>query len=305
MSTYFAWLYSAQINRTQEPADNTCQMDLLRAAEKWKPALFVSVGFVLIVVIGAGDYLTGYGLSFSLFYFLPLAIISWKGGKWLGLVGALVCTFVWFVANKAAGQEFSSLFAMYWNTSMRFLTLAIFSILLWLLTNAIVRLDASSRTDPLTGAANSREFLELLKREIVRARRYKRPITLAYIDLDNFKGVNDTYGHATGDKVLQTVVSTVNTNIRVTDILARLGGDEFALLLPEADVQAARTVVDKIRSGIAREMASQKWPVTLSVGLHTSLDAHLGPDELIRKADDLMYEAKVKGKDTTRFSSIP
>jgi|SRR5208283_2390618 len=280
-------------------------MNLLRAAEKWNPALFVCAGFILIAVIGACDYLTGYDLSFSLFYFVPLAMISWKGGRWLGLAGALVCTAVWFAANKAAGQQFSSLFAMYWNTSMRFLTFALFSILQWLLTRAIVRLDASSRTDPLTGVANSREFLELLKREIERSRRYKRPITLAYIDLDNFKSVNDTFGHAAGDMVLQTLVSTVKPNIRVTDVLARLGGDEFALLLPEADVQAARTVIDKIRSGITREMASQRWSVTLSVGLQTSLDAHLGADELIKKADDLMYEAKIKGKDTTSFSSLP
>jgi diguanylate cyclase (GGDEF)-like protein len=188
---------------------------------------------------------------------------------------------------------------------MRFLTFALFSILLSFLKESIVRLDASSRTDPLTGIANSRAFLELLKGEIERARRYHRPLTLAYLDIDNFKSVNDAFGHATGDRLLQTVVSTIITNVRVTDLLARLGGDEFALLLPETDMKAARSVIDKIRSGIVRQMASLEWSITLSIGSQTSLDARLGADELIKKADDLMYEAKSKGKNTASFSSLP
>jgi diguanylate cyclase (GGDEF)-like protein len=280
-------------------------MIFLRAAEKTSPVLSVCLGLVLIVVIGALDYRTGYQLSFSLFYFLPLALIAWKGGRWLGIFGAVACTAIWFAANRAAGMTFSSPFVMYWNTSTRFLTLALFSLLLSTLTESIIRLHASSRTDSLTGVANSRAFLELLKKEIERARRYQRPVTLAYLDLDNFKNVNDTFGHAIGDKALQAVVSAAEASIRVTDMLARLGGDEFALLLPETDMKAARAVIEKIRSGIVREMASRKWPVTLSVGSLTSLQANIGADELIKKADDLMYEAKSKGKNTASFSSVP
>ena len=280
-------------------------MILRRVAEKSSPALFTCIGLVLIVLIGALDYVTGYEMSLSLFYFLPLGLIAWKGGRWLGIFGAVFCTGVWFAANGAAGKTFSSVFVMCWNTSMRLLTLALFSILMSLLTESIVRLRASSRTDPLTGVANSRAFLELLKREIERARRYHRPLTLAYLDLDNFKNVNDTFGHAAGDKVLQTVVSTVAASVRVTDVLGRLGGDEFALLLPEADMPAARTVVEKILSGIARETAFRDWAVTLSVGSQTSLDSNIGADELIKKADDLMYEAKLSGKNSASFSSLP
>jgi len=240
-----------------------------------------------------------------MFYFLPLALVAWKGGRWVGIIAAFVCTAAWLGANGAANKVFSSTFTMYWNVSTHFLSFALFSILLSLLAEWIARLHASSRSDPLTGVANSRAFLELLKMEIARARRYERPLTLAYLDLDNFKSVNDIFGHATGDKVLQTMVSTVNANIRVTDVLGRLGGDEFALLLPETDMQGARTVVDRIRSEIAREMALREWPVTLSVGSQTSLGARICADEFIKRADDLMYEAKSKGKNCASFSSVP
>jgi diguanylate cyclase (GGDEF)-like protein len=279
-------------------------MMIFRITEKWD-ALFVSIGFLLIFLIGVLDYVTGYQLAFSLFYLLPLSILAWKGGRWLGLVGALLSTVVWFAASKAAGKVFANLFVMYWNTSVRLLNFALFSLLVSFLTKTITRLDESSRTDPLTGVANSRAFLEILNREIERSRRYKRPVTLSYVDLDNFKSVNDALGHATGDQVLQAVVSTISTNIRKTDVLARLGGDEFALMLPETDMQAAHTVIDKIRAEIVREMNSRGWPVSLSVGSQTSYDARLGADELVRKADDLMYEAKSKGKDKARFSSSP
>jgi diguanylate cyclase (GGDEF)-like protein len=272
-------------------------MKLLQIEQKWNP-LFIYIGFFLIFLLGALDYITGYQLAFSLFYLFPIAVLAWKGGRWLGLVGALACTVVWFAANSAAGKAFPSLFVMYWNTSVRFLNLALFSLLTSFLMETIARLDTLSRTDPLTGVANSRAFLELLERETERARRYQRPMTLAYFDLDNFKSINDALGHAVGDKVLQTVVSTITTHIRMTDTLGRLGGDEFALLLPETDIQEARTVIDKIRAGIKQEMASREWAVTLSIGSQTLLDSHFDkPEELIKRADDLMYEAKSTGKD--------
>ena len=135
-------------------------MILLRAAEKANPTLSVCFGFVLIGAIGLLDYLTGYDLSFSMFYFLPLALVAWKGGRWLGIIAAFICTAAWFGATGAANKAFSSPFTVYWNVSTHFLSLALFSILLSLLTEWIARLHASSRSDPrFTGVANSREFI--------------------------------------------------------------------------------------------------------------------------------------------------
>ncbi len=280
-------------------------MRLLHTVERWNTALSVCLAFAVIGVIGAMDYLTGYRLSFSFFYLLPLFLLAWKGGRWLGLAGSVVCAVVWAIANTAAGQVFSSPFNMYWNVGSRFLTFAVTTLLLSFLKRFIVDLESISRTDHLTGAANSRAFREQLGGEIERGRRHQRPFSLSYLDLDNFKYVNDSLGHATGDTLLKIVVLTIRSHVRTTDLVARLGGDEFGLILSEADQSGARVAIGRIRSGVVREMESKGWPVTMSVGCLTCLDAHFTVEELIRKADELMYEAKLRGKDMASFASLP
>jgi diguanylate cyclase (GGDEF)-like protein len=282
-------------------ADNESAMSFIGRIENWNRALSLSIAFALIAVIGVLDHVTDSAMSFSVFYLLPLALLAWKGGRWLGLVGALVCTVVW----AAAGQTFSNWFAVYWNTGSRFLSFALMAFLLSSLQVSHAHLESLSRTDPLTGCSNTRAFMEQLKSEINRARRYGRPLTLAYMDLDNFKIVNDTLGHSEGDAVLKAVVSTLRANIRTTDILGRLGGDEFALVLPETDRSAAQTALGKIRTGILQEMGSKGWPVTMSVGAVTCLEGCPDPEAMIKKADDNMYEAKLTGKNTIRLSSVP
>ena len=109
-----------------DSVDRTDSMILLRAAEKADPTLSVCLGFVLIAAIGLLDYLTGCELSFSLFYFLPLGLVAWKGRRWLGIMAAFVCVVAWFAANGAAGRALSNPFAIYWNISARFLSLVMF-----------------------------------------------------------------------------------------------------------------------------------------------------------------------------------
>ena len=100
--------------------------------------------------------------------------------------------------------------------------------------------------DPLTGALNSRAFTEQLQLEVDRAKRYDHPLSLAYIDLDNFKRVNDSRGHLEGDKVLRCVVTEMRKSVRANDVVGRLGGDEFALLMPETDVAAAHATIQQV-----------------------------------------------------------
>jgi diguanylate cyclase (GGDEF)-like protein len=148
----------------------------------------------------------------------------------------------------------------------------------------------------LTGAANGRTFYESVSQTVERSLRNKQPLTLAYFDLDNFKWLNDNLGHASGDEALCELVRTIQGNIRVTDQLARLGGDEFALLLPECSDTDALVVLDRIRAQFLNNMNSRKWPVTLSIGVMTFPEPARDVDAMVRRVDELMYQAKKDGK---------
>lgn len=153
-----------------------------------------------------------------------------------------------------------------------------------------------ARIDFLTKVPNRRTFWEGVDTEAKRSRRYGRPMTLAYVDLDNFKQVNDIYGHQVGDDLLRAVAVTMHTIVRSTDLVARLGGDEFALLLPETNGEAANIVVNKIQAALLKAVEEHNWPVTFSFGVVTFNSPLDSVDEMIKRADDLMYEVKRGGK---------
>jgi len=164
------------------------------------------------------------------------------------------------------------------------------------LKNGLEREKALARTDSLTQIANRRAFYELASTEINRAHRYKRPFTIVSMDLDNFKIVNDRFGHKIGDTLLCSVANTIQKNIRATDVVARLGGDEFTVLLPEIGAESARVVAHKLQKELLDTMQTNEWPVTFSMGVVTFNSAPATVDEMLKKADTLMYSAKQSGK---------
>ena len=172
-----------------------------------------------------------------------------------------------------------------------------------MLTLALEREKDDARIDFLTRIHNRRALYEAALSEITRARRYHRPVTLVYIDLDNFKHVNDTLGHMIGDELLVEVAATLRSNVRTTDIVGRLGGDEFALLLPETNQDAATVVVDKVRVRLLMAMQLKNWPVTFSFGVASFASPPASVDELIKHADEAMYLAKLQGKNTVVSAS--
>jgi diguanylate cyclase (GGDEF)-like protein len=159
-----------------------------------------------------------------------------------------------------------------------------------------------ARRDDLTGAANRRQFFEVAQAELERFQRYQHPFTIVYFDIDDFKTVNDQRGHQIGDQLLCSVVNRAKLVLRKTDFLARLGGDEFVALLPETDAEAAHIVVSKLQHALLEEMHSNNWPATCSIGVMTYLDAHLTMDELINKADAVMYSVKKNGKNAIAYA---
>jgi diguanylate cyclase (GGDEF)-like protein len=196
------------------------------------------------------------------------------------------------------------LVASTWAVVPHVLSLGLSILLLARLRAALEREAALARTDPLTGAANVRTFHEAAALEIERSRRTDRPFTIAYVDLDDFKRVNDRSGHLVGDQVLRTVVRALRENVRATDTVARLGGDEFAVLLPETDTPAADAVVEKIRRVFADEMRRGDWPVTFSIGVATYRTPPADTDEMIRKADEFMYLVKRGGKNDVHHEVV-
>jgi len=278
-------------------------MKLPKDLAQWHKSTALITGFSLIVVIGLCDYLTGYELSLSIFYLVPVSLLAWTTGTWPSLAGALLSACVWVSADVMAGQPFTSPFYVVWHGVTRTGILGVSALLFSALRRSIDHERALARIDHLTGAANTRSFEETLRTEIDRSRRYKRPFTLAYIDLDNFKSINDSLGHTTGDLLLQTVVRVIRSHARSTDVVARLGGDEFAILLPEADEGASRMAITKTRESLILEMGRQGWPVTVSIGALTCSDPQVGAEELLKRVDDLMYAAKIKGKNSITFSS--
>jgi diguanylate cyclase (GGDEF)-like protein len=278
-------------------------MNLLVKFEKRSRALWVLVGFVLIAGVGFIDIRTGFEYSFSLFYLIPVTLVAWFAGRPPGMLAALVSALVWLGADVSGGHTYSYFAVYIWNALIRVGIYAVTVYLLTALKAALERERELARLDSLTGALNSRFFSDILQLEIERSRRYHHPFTLAYFDLDNFKQVNDRFGHNAGDRVLSTVVSYARKHLRKADAVARLGGDEFVLLLPETDQAAARVVLTKIQSGLLQEIRQANWPVTVSMGALTCLEAPATTDDLVKMADDVMYAVKRDGKNAVHYAT--
>ncbi len=164
-------------------------------------------------------------------------------------------------------------------------------------------LERQASTDPLTGLMNRRRFLEVCEGEIYRAARFGRPVALAMFDLDYFKRINDTHGHAVGDLCLRAFVGAIQANVRQTDTLARFGGEEFTLLMPETDLDAATALCDRLRAAVARATVTTtrtSITFTVSVGV-TACDPHeTSIDPALARADTALYAAKNKGRNQVR-----
>ncbi len=154
-------------------------------------------------------------------------------------------------------------------------------------------------TDPLTGIYNRRRFFEKLEKEWSRARRHSRSLTIIMFDLDLFKQVNDTHGHAVGDSVLCALVKAAEQLLRGEDVFARIGGEEFAILLPEINLEGATAVAERLREHLAEvEVMAPDGPVrcTVSIGVAQGRLAKESPDATLKRADDALYRAKDAGR---------
>lgn len=187
----------------------------------------------------------------------------------------------------------------------------------WLATQASIALEnahlhglvkAQAVTDELTGLANRRRFMEVVELELKRAERFQSPLGLLLVDLDDFKNVNDRFGHGTGDEVLRALSDVFRESLRDVDLAARLGGEEFAVLLPETDYSGAAGVAERLRASLAsielEAPGGERFGVTASFGVGVYPEAQ-SVDELLRTADSALYRAKAEGKNRVALAPTP
>lgn len=277
-------------------------MSILGLIDRWPRPVLLATGGAMLLVLALLDLATGTGLSFSIFYLLPVAMLAWFGGRVPGLTAAVVSAGAWAVIEFPTSEGLTG--PMAWNIGTRLVMFILVSLLLTRLREGMARETSLARTDYLTGAANARAFHEIAEAELERMRRYNRPFTIAYMDVDDFKQINDRLGHSVGNDLLRTVVDTVRESCRATDTVARLGGDEFAILLPETAHLAARDVLGKIHGRLMSEMQRCEWPVSFSIGVLTCLDPPRSVNSMVRFADELMYSIKLRGKNGIRYQNL-
>ncbi|MDQ3982071.1 MAG: GGDEF domain-containing protein [Actinomycetota bacterium] len=262
------------------------------AAQLWALAGIALVGYL--------QYLSSPRLVFSIFYVLPLLLLGWKVG---GRAAAPLCAVAAVVASLgdvAFDPERRDLGILGWNVVSRF---GVFLIVASLRAG-IERQERLAGTDPLTGVANSRSFEEAAGRAVASFETARHPLTICYLDLDDFKRINDSFGHSGGDAALKAVASALLATTRDSDVVARLGGDEFALLLPATGSDGACRMLEGLKGRVQEAAANLPSDVSFSVGAATFLVEPASVDEMIGAADTMMYAAKRAGKSTFRHVTV-
>ncbi len=251
------------------------------------------LSWALLGIVFLADFSIRYRLSLSIFYLIPILLMVRSNGIKSAILMAFAAAALWHIADNVSGHPYAFPFIPYWNGFVRL----VFFILIPAMYYFWDKESLSARHDILTGLPNRRALIEMAEYEIKRCRRYNRPLSIAFIDLDGFKNINDKFGHHAGDILLGKIADTFQKNIRDTDVLARIGGDEFILLMPETDQNAAVEAVTRELNHLQQTLLHGIYGfVTLSIGIMTSLKNPPPFTEVMKQADQLMYEAKKSGK---------
>jgi diguanylate cyclase (GGDEF)-like protein len=235
-------------------------------------------------------------LRLDILYVIPVLLAAWHDGMHWGIAFALATSLLRFTVGIDQMPAATLLDYRVINELAYLLVVAVAIAGLSQLRHTHTQLEQLATHDPLTNVLNARAFSHELAQELSRNRRYGRPLALIYLDLDDFKTVNDAHGHATGDAVLRLVADAMRGAVRQADVVGRLGGDEFGVLMPETDGDVAHAAANRLVSSI-RTVFRGTPSVTASIGVVSVSGTEAGTDELLRKADQAMYAAKRAGKD--------
>ncbi len=261
----------------------------------------VAIGAIL--ALGILRTSTDAEYAFASAAIVPVVVIAWVDGYRSGLFLSFLAAAMWISTDLITGRQFSSHWVPFLNGMTRLATYVLVAYLIARVKTLMVQINAIAHYDALTGLHNRRAFFDAGEEEVMRSRRYLRPLAVAFLDLDDFKRLNDSLGHKTGDLALKAVAAALLEHLRPTDRIARIGGDEFAVILPEVSYQAASEAGNKLV--VAINIALEKFPpAAVSIGIAWFENAAIGFPEMMEAADVLMYEIKQAGKRGVRTRRI-
>ncbi len=269
-----------------------------------QPPFFSAIlSLLLVLLLATVDHLIPSELNLSIVYAVPILMGSWFAGVNFGSFIAMTSAILW-LSSEISQFHGGNPWLPYWNMSVSLGFFMMINHLLAALKAGYEREKRLARTDGLTGVTNRRYFYELLQAECLRSRRYRYPLTVAYIDVDNFKTVNDRFGHATGDLLLSLISQCMLKQVRSIDVVARLGGDEFALMLPQTGPQEARIVLPRVQQQLMQIVQEHQWPISFSMGVATFIRLPKTVKEVVDHSDTLMYHVKTHGKNRINYDVV-
>ncbi len=273
------------------------------APNGWVKTGLFAIGLMMVVIIGICDFLTGTELPFQIFYLLPVLWTAWFCHMNAGLALAFASVGAAHCINLPAREHLSPMRVIYLNDATYLIFYMVAGWMAGRLKGALEQTRALARTDLMTGLLSARAVYDIIQSEIMRLRRYQQPFTAIYIDLDNFKHINDRFGHKAGDEVLKAITQVIREKLRLTDTLGRIGGDEFFILLPETNAAQATLITKRLHNLIA-EKSGDYQNITVSIGVITCIVAPASPDHLIQLAEKQLHLAKQDGRNRIHFAVL-
>lgn len=265
----------------------------------WRRWAAWSICISAIFLLGALRSTTYADFTFASLMILPVLAMAWIAGKRNGLLVAFLAAGVWGMADMASGQPFSASWVPWANAVIRLMSFSLVALLAAQVYLQFEKQHLHATRDALTGLLNRPAFLDAGAAEVERAKRHAHPLSVIFLDLDDFKQLNDSKGHDAGDAALRATAKALRSALRSSDRVARMGGDEFAVLLPEVDYDATVEAGEKI--SVAVNAALKDFPpVKGSIGMAWFEKADRSFSAMLKAADGLMYEAKESEKNDIR-----
>jgi diguanylate cyclase (GGDEF)-like protein len=275
---------------------------LLRASRPIRRWQAVALSLALLVGVATLDSLLGSRIQSDILYSFPVVIAAWSASRVDGVLMAVLASLL-IAALDSPGSGAQTAIVSIVMFATRVSALCIIALTVSKLRGVTEEAERLADLDPLTGLLNRRSIETRLSLELARSTRQTSPLSVIYIDVDDFKSFNDRFGHGAGDEILRSVAQCVTESLRNTDVVARLGGDEFVVVLPDTDSAGARRVGTELLEGLARSTSARGARV--SAGAVTFNVPAASAESAISQADNAMYAAKRKGKNCLVCESAP